>query len=67
MVLAGTIVTMVLSCVGVVVVCAAANEASGAAAKINDVNHGAPAASVAGGPRSQSDVAGAGVAVVGLR
>ena len=42
MVVAGTILSMVLSCVCVVVLCAAANEASGTAAK---VIYAAPAAS----------------------
>ncbi len=42
MVLAGTILSMVLSCVCVVVLCAVANEASGTAAK---VTYAAPAAS----------------------
>jgi hypothetical protein len=42
MVVAGTILSMVLSCVCVVVLCAAANEASGTAAQ---VIHAAPAAS----------------------
>jgi len=45
MVLAGTILSMVLSCLCVVVLCAAANQASGAAAK---VMYAAPAASATG-------------------
>ena len=64
MVVAGTIVTMVLSSVCVVVVCAAANEATGTAAKII---YAAPAASAPGDPGAPTDVAGAGVAVIGRR
>lgn len=63
-VLAGTILTMVLSSVCVVVVCAAANQASGSAAKITYV---APAASAAGDLGAPTDVAGAGAAVIGIR
>jgi hypothetical protein len=65
MVLAGTIVTMVLSCVCVVVVCAAANEASGTAAA--KITYAAPAASAAGDLGASTHVAGAGVAVIGSR
>jgi len=54
MVLGGTIVTMVLSCVCVVVLCAAANEASGATAK---VIHDAPAVSSAAALAAPTDVA----------
>ncbi|HVO06132.1 MAG TPA: hypothetical protein VMT83_05060 [Burkholderiaceae bacterium] len=61
-VVAGTIVTMVLSCVCVVVLCAVANEASGTAAK---VIYAAPSASAAGDVGPRTDVAG--IAVVGLR
>ena len=63
-VMAGTILAMVLSCVCVVVVCAVANEASGTAAKITYV---APAASAAGNLGASTDVAGATVAATGLR
>ncbi|HSB21787.1 MAG TPA: hypothetical protein VLE94_01625 [Burkholderiaceae bacterium] len=62
MVVAGTIVTMVLACACVVVVCAAANEASGTAAK---VIYAAPSASAAGDLAPLTDVAG--VAVTSLR
>ena len=64
MVVAGTILAMVLSCVCVIVVCAVANEASGTAAKITYV---APAASAAGDLGTSTDVAGASVAAIGLR
>lgn len=58
-VVAGSVVTMVLSCVCVVVLCAVANEASGTAAK---VTYAAPSASAAG------DIgAPGGVAVISLR
>jgi len=64
MIVAGTIVAMVLSSVCVVVICAAANEATGTAARII---HAAPAASAPGDPGAPTDVAGAGLAVIGLR
>ena len=64
MVVAGTIVAMLLSCVCVVVVCAAANEATGTAAKII---HAAPAASTPGVVQTPTDVSGAGVVVINLR
>ena len=54
LVLAGTIVTMVLSCVCVVALCAAANNASGGAAK---VIYAAPAASAAGNLVVRNEVA----------
>ena len=53
-VLGGTIVTMVLSCVCVVVLCAAANAVSGTAAK---VIYAAPAASAVANLVAPSDVA----------
>ena len=53
-VLGGTIAAMVLSCVCVVVLCAAANEASGTAARII---YAAPAASAAGDRVAPTDVA----------
>ena len=64
MVLVGTMLTMVLSSVCVVVLCAAANYVSETAAKVTQV---APAASAAGALGTPIDVGGAGVAVVGLR
>lgn len=54
MVLVGTIVTMVLSCVCVVVLCAAANDASGTAARII---YAAPAASAAGSQLAPTEIA----------
>jgi len=64
MVVAGTIVAMVLSCFCVVVLCAAANEATSTAAT---VIYAAPAASAPGDVRAPTDVAGAGVALTQLR
>jgi hypothetical protein len=64
LVLAGTIVTMVLSSVCVVVLCAAANEVSGAGAK---VVHVARAASEPIDLQAPAKVVDAGVAVVDLR
>jgi len=61
MVLVGTMLTMVLSSVCVVVLCAAANYVSETAAKVTQV---APAASAPGALGTSTD---AGVAVVGLR
>lgn len=62
--MAGTILTMVLSSVCVVVVCAAANRLSATAAKISYL---APAASAASDRETSKDVGGTGVAVLGLR
>ncbi|HEU5295144.1 MAG TPA: hypothetical protein VFU71_10160 [Burkholderiaceae bacterium] len=63
-VVAGTIVTMVLSSVCVVVVCAAANGVAEPAAKII---YAAPAASAPGDLAAPTNVAGAGAAVMSLR
>jgi hypothetical protein len=64
LVLAGNIVIMVLSSVCVVVLCAAANEASGTVAKIVYVE---PAASEPIDPNTPTKVVGAGVAADSLR
>jgi len=64
LVVVGTIVTMLLSFVCVAVVCAAANGATGTAARII---YAAPAASAPGDPGAPTNVAGAGVAVIGVR
>lgn len=55
-VMVGTILATVLSCICVVVICAAANEASGTAAKIT---YATPAASTPGGLSAPTEVAGA--------
>jgi hypothetical protein len=65
LVVVGTILTMVLSSVCVVVLCAAANYASDTAAKVTYV---APAASATSGLGASTDVVGgADAAVIGLR